>query len=337
MSSIKPTRVPVWEKRRKEKKKSRLIRFVILVVIAFFLINIIIKIPGLYRDFNQPFPRFSGENEKTQNLDSSFRTNYLLVSYSGGWLQDAAIVSHEPEDRRLSLLLLRLHKNKKLRLSTNKSFRNGGIGSLSKQISIELGVIFDRYIAFEKKNMYFTAENASSTYEQIKSLGIFFKAFSLKKDLNKYLKTNFTTSELVSFLWDLRSAKFEDKDTTSLSDFGLPNLQSEEGSGVLSNLFFDRSIIEEGASVNIRNSSGVVGLGSRLSLYIENLGASVVVVETGEETTQESSIVAVNRKSRMEKRIGSLISLKSGGEDEEFSGDVLFILGKQAADELTFE
>jgi hypothetical protein len=336
MKAVKPAQVPIWERRRRKKKKTRIIRLIFVVIIGLIVVNLAFKLPGLYRDFNQPFPRFPDEDEKTHDLDNSFRTNYLLVSYKGNWLQDVAIASYEPEDRRLSLLLLDLPENKELRLAANKSFRSGRVSKLSQQISVEMGIILDRYLAFEIKNMYFGTGNAAKTHMKLRSVGIFFKIIPLKRDLNKYLKTNFTTPELISFLWNVRGSKFEEKDVTSLGGLGLTDPQTEEGSEELSNLFFDRSIINEGASISIRNSSGIAGLGNSLAFYLENLGASVVVVEVGEEISQENLFITRNRKKYVEKRLSSFISFKkSKVDEEEFSGDILVVIGESVAGELT--
>jgi hypothetical protein len=336
MNAIKPARTPIWEKRKIDKRRNRLIRLILLFVIALVLVNLILKLPGIYQSLNSPFPRFPNDEGTTSELDTSFRTNYLLVSYKGSWLQDAAIASYEPVDKRLTLLLLELPKSKKLRLSTNKSFGSGGIDALSRQMSNQLGVILDRYLAFETAGVNFTAQDSLDAYKQLKSIGFFFNIFSIKNNMNKILKTNLTTGELINMLWKVRGAKFEEKDVASPTTLGVSNLQSEGAAEILKSLFFDRSIIDEGASVSIRNSSGVAGLGSRLAFYLDNLGASVVVVETGEEVTQDNFLAVRNEKLRTEKRIGSVFTYeKKDAIEEEFSGDILIILGEGSAEELT--
>ncbi len=336
MDAIKPVRIPIWERRRKEKRRNRLIRLVILVLVTLVLVNLVLKLPSIYRNLNSPFPRLPNGEKQVSELDTSFRTNYLLISYKENWLQDVAIASYEPVDKRLTLLLLELPKNKKLRLSTNKSFKGGEINALSQQISSQLGVVLDRYLAFENAGLNFTAQGLLDTYKQLKSVGFFFRIFSVKNDMNKALKTNFATGELISMFWKVRSAKFEEKDAISLAALGVSNLQSEEAGELIKNLFFDRDIIDEGANISIRNSSGVLGLGSTLASYLENLGASVVVVEAGEEVSQENFLIVRNKKPRVEKRISSAFSFKKeAAGEEEFSGDILIILGKKAAGELT--
>lgn len=336
MNAIKPARTPIWERRRKEKRRNRLIRLVILVLITLVLVNLILKLPGIYRNLNSPFPRFPNDERQVSELDTSFRTNYLLISYKENWLQDAAIASYEPVDKRLTLLLLELPKNKKFRLATNKSFKGGGINVLSQQISNQLGVVLDRYLAFENAGLNFNTQGSLDSYKQLKSAGFFFRILSVKNDMNKALKTNLATGELINMFWKVRGAKFEEKDAASLATLGASNLQSEETGEVIKNLFFDRDIIDEGASISIRNSSGVLGLGSTLASYLENLGASVVVVETGKEVSQENFLIVRNKKPRVEKRIGAAFSSKKeAAGEEEFSGDILIILGEKAAGELT--
>ncbi|HEX7455901.1 MAG TPA: hypothetical protein VF303_00320 [Candidatus Nanoarchaeia archaeon] len=336
MASFKPARVPIWEKTKIEKRRGRLVKLAIFIVAALILTNLVIKLPGIYRDLNNPFPRFPDEKQKTSELDTSFRTNYLLISYEGNWLQDAAIASYEPEDGRLTLLLFNLPEDKKLRLAANKIFRGGGVEELAQYFGVSLGIVFDRYLAFESEDTYFTAEKALDTHKQLKSTSVVFKIFGLKQELDNVLKTNMSLSELLGLGWELRSTEFEEGDIVSLSSAGSTNLQSEEVASLVNSLFFDRRVIDEAAAVTIRNSSGVAGAGNTLAGILTNLGATVVVVETDGEVSEETLLVVRNKKPTVVKRMSYIFEFKrTASKGEEFSGDILIDLGKEAAGDLT--
>jgi len=326
----------MWEKSKREKRKSRLIRLIILSVVAIVLISLANKLPVIYREFNNPFPRFAEENKKTQSLNTSFRTNYLLLSYEANRLVDAAVASLEPLDKKVSLLLFDLPNNKNIRLSTNKVFREGGIEGLDQHVSVSLGIILDRYVAFENDAVRFTSPNIQDTHEQFKSTSVFLRAFSIRRNLDDNLKTNFSTAELFSLFWKIRSSELDEKNIILVTDINVKDLADEKLSELVNNFFFDRDILEEAATVSIRNSSGVVGVGSALASILANLGAVVVEVDTGEDISEESLLIIRNKKPKIEERISNLLKFdKKGGNEDDFAGDILINLGKNATDELT--
>ena len=114
------------------------------------------------------------------------------------------------------------------------------------------------------------------------------------------------------------------------------SLQSEELATLVNNSFFDKNIVEESASITIRNSSGVSGAAGYLAAILTTLGASVIEIETGEQTQERSLLIVKNSKPKLEKRLSSLVKLdKKSKSEEDFAGDVLIDLGKNAAGELT--
>lgn len=339
MSVFKPAKEPLWEKTKREKKRGRIIRLLLLLTVLFIAINLAVKLPGIYRNLNRPFERFAGENAQTGPLDFSFRTNFLTISFEKTRLVDVALASYEPTDKKLTVLLFELPKNKDLRLPANKVFRNGGVESLEKYISINLGAIIDRYIALEDPEVHFTPENFAGFQDHLKDVTTFFKVLSAKSYLNKTLKTNLTSREMVTIFWKLRGAGIDQNDALSLKNLGTTNLQQEILVEVASNFFLDREVIKEAPSVTIRNSSGVWSLGANLAKYLTNLGTTLVSIETSDEEIPESTLVIRNKKKQIETRIVDLIELKKRKikEDDRFSGDLLIILGKDASEKLSVE
>lgn len=338
MNVVKPTKLPIWERTKKEKRRERLIKFIVGAILLVIIVNLVIKLPGIYRELNTPFPRLQGDIDRKEELDTSFRTNILLISHEDKRVVDLAIVSYEPVDKRLTALLFNLPEFKNMRLTINKAFRNSGEAGLQNLLSVSLAVPIDRYLAFEDPDLTFMAEDLENAAKEIKSAGAIFQAFSAKRNLNNILRTNFTTSELLKIGWMLRDTRYEEKDNFQLSEKDVKDLRTEEIGSLINNLLFDRKILDEGASMSIVNSSESAGVGSVLASYIRNLGGSVIDVESGDEIESDSSIVVKNEKSEITKRLKSIIGFKKkkATEKEEFSGDLLFIIGKDAADELTF-
>ena len=336
MNVVIPAKIPIWEKSKREKRKNRLVRLLILLISVVVLINLAIKLPGIYKQLNNPLPSFSGKDEKTQTLDTSFRMNLLLISYESNRLVDAAVASFEPSDKKITLLLFDLPNNKNIRLLTNRAFREDGVGAVSRYVGLNLGVILDRYLAFDDEDTYFTGQNTLSIYKQIKSLSAPFKILSFGGTAAEDLKTNFSSRELLSLFWKLRGSELDEKDIISISDLRVDSLQSEELATLVNNSFFDKDIVEESASVSIRNSSGVSGAAGYLTGIITTLGASVIEIETGEQTQERSFLIVKNSKPKLEKRLSSLVKLdKKSKSEEDFAGDVLIDLGKNAVGELT--
>ena len=328
MKQAKPIRTPLWEKTKQEKRKTRLIRLVILAIFAIIIVNLAIKLPGIYRDLNNPFPRFPGETQKTSDLDFSFRTNVLLVSYEKNRLVDLGIATYEPVDKKTTVILIDLPSNKPIRLTTNKIFRSGGIDYLSAYISNSTGVILDRYIAISDPSVYFTPENVQKIHSDLNNFLAVFQFFTFKAHLNKVLKTDLTTPKLINLAMKFRNSRFEKKDAISLEDQGIQDLAN--------NLFLDRKIVEEGAAVTIRNSSEQPMIGRVLENYLNNLGVTVVSVESG-DASEKSILIVKNKKPQIEKRLESIIKVQKRGlgKDDAFSGDLLIIIGKEAASKLT--
>ena len=163
-----------------------------------------------------------------------------------------------------------------------------------------------------------------------------FKILSFGGTAAEDLKTNFSSRELLSLFWKLRGSELDEKDIISISDLRVDSLQSEELATLVNNSFFDKDIVEESASVSIRNSSGVSGAAGYLTGIITTLGASVIEIETGEQTQERSFLIVKNSKPKLEKRLSSLVKLdKKSKSEEDFAGDVLIDLGKNAAGELT--
>jgi hypothetical protein len=330
---------PIWEKAKKEKRRGRLIKIGLLFLLLIIAVNLLIRGPAIFKELRRPFDKLQNDNIRSVDIDFSFRANVLIITYSEHWgLTDIAIISYEPGDKRQSALLFNLEgeANKPLRRAAQKIFREEGIGGLQRFISNSLGVPIDRYGAFAGEDLTFSTKQLLEVKKELESPAVFLKIFPTKQKLSKVLKTNVTSGDFWNIFWKARGAKFEEKDAIYLKESKEGNLQSGEVTSQTNNLFLDRKVLEEGAALTIRNSSGKGGLGSTLEHYLTNLGATVVAVEAGEETQVKTLLVVRNSKPEVEKRLQSIINFKEKeAKAEEFSGDILIILGEDAMQELT--
>ncbi len=335
MNAVKPVKSPIWERTKNEKKKGRRIKFFIGVVLTIIIINFAFKLPGLYTEVNTPFPELERDTDKITKLDTSFRTNILLISHEKDRVIDLTVVSYEPVDKRLSAILFNLSDYKNIRRLTNEAFRNGGEAALQRHLMVSLGIPIDRYLAFEDPGLKFTRNVIDKSVREIKSNILFFRILSIKRSFNSILKTNFSSGELIRLGWTLRSAKFEEKDSVPLTDQNIKDLRVESVSDLTSNLFIDRKILDEGASVTIINASSTPGLGSTLAIFITNLGGTVVTVESAESTQEKSTLEAKNKRGEILTRLKSIITLEEKKVGDKFSGDLRIVIGEDGAEELT--
>ena len=178
MNAVKPKKLPIWERIKKEKKKSRRIKFFIGVILTIIIVNFAFKLPGIYTEFNTPFPQLENDAEKITKFDTTFRTNILLISHDKDRVVDLAIISYEPVDRRLTAILFNLSEYKNIRLISNKEFRNGGEGALQNHLMVSLGIPIDRYLSFEDPDLKFTKIIIEESVKEIKSNFVFFKLSS---------------------------------------------------------------------------------------------------------------------------------------------------------------
>lgn len=329
-------RLPIWEKAKKERRKNRFIRLFILLLLILVVVNLSLRLPAIIKNIKDPFDRFPGEDLKTAKLDYSFRLNILLISYKSNNLEEAAIATYDPADKRLKIVSFDLKNNPKLKNKINTLFIEGGVGELQKYISGALAVPIDRYAAFENKEVNFNYEEIAKIKKSLNSPLFIFKLPGSWGVLKKILKTNLSLPEIWSLFLKVKSANFENSDFVSLEKVTEYDLQSEEVASFLGNLFLDKEILEEGASLSIQNSSGEAGLGAILANYLTHIGANVVFREATNEVEKKSVLIVKNSKSKVEKRLQTIITFqKKGLKKEDFPGDILIILGEEAIEELT--
>lgn len=327
-----PAQVHYWKKQKNKNVKKRLLKLVFLIIVIFIAVNLATKIPKIAKFFTQPFDRLSGDKLDNEALDFTYRSNFLLLTYlSDQILLNVALVSYEPKDKNITFINFDLPNNTQIRKRVNSIFRNDGVGQVQKYISLGLFVPIDRYVAVEK--VEFSEDYLKKVKEDLKLPSVIFKAAFLDEIFGPKLKTNMSSKEFLDFLFKLR-----DSNGFVYKKIETPSLPDRQVLASLQNQFIDNKIIDEGASVILVNGSGQSGLASILKGYITNLGAYVVSIEDLDRPVEKSSVIIRNNKEAIISRIKYILDYeKKTKENNDFSGDILILIGKDAIERLTLE
>lgn len=339
MTSFKPTKLPIWEKTKQEKRKKKIITYVVLTVFLIMAVNIGIKLPGIYKDLNTPFQNIQKDKTYLESLNTEYRTNILLVSYKDKILTDLAVVSYEPGDKKLSALFFNLPKYKNLSVLLNRSFRSSGVEGLEKRIKLELGLPIDRYLAIDGGGSEFSYEVVAKVINEIKNPRVFWDVLTMKGRLNNFVRSNLSTGEMFKIGFIIRGGEYEEANNYTFGEKDVKNLTDPVITELVRTKFFDRKILQEGAAVTIQNSSGETGVGVNLANFIAGLGATIVTIESSEEIVEQGSVIIKKEKPEFLGRLKSLYRFKEekAKSEADFSGDVLIIIGKKEAPGLTLE
>ena len=105
---------------------------------------------------------------------------------------------------------------------------------------------------------------------------------------------------------------------------------------IVEKLFKDDEIEKENQTVEIINTTQVLGLGGRLARFITNMGGNVIQVST-ENNSQKKSIILYNGKKsytvdRLSKALGFLTSKMS----QQSIADITIVIGEDSKEHLSF-
>ena len=107
-----------------------------------------------------------------------------------------------------------------------------------------------------------------------------------------------------------------------------PSATSSQVDQIVSSLISDKKIIEEGLSIEVKNASGIDGLGTKIARVIANFGGNVILVSSSEDILDASYVGYSGRKTYTVKRLSKVFGMNSKNEKESSIADVLIIIGK---------
>jgi len=120
------------------------------------------------------------------------------------------------------------------------------------------------------------------------------------------------------------------QDTVNISSDDLSKQQ------LLSPLFLDQSISDEKKTIEIINSTETPGLGARLAILLNNIGANIILVVTSDKPQKESQIVYYNQGSYTVDRISSILGFKKTENNGSSIADVIIIIGEDQVNTTKF-
>lgn len=125
------------------------------------------------------------------------------------------------------------------------------------------------------------------------------------------------------------------KNYNSESDFILSNAESTSNvENVIQEFFSDSSIVDEGATIQVINSTAVSGLGQRLEKALVNKGATIVSVTNQEKLQERSEIKSALDNSYTVKKLERLLDLKTADLTENSIADIIIIIGEDMQNSL---
>ncbi|OGH06823.1 MAG: hypothetical protein A2W22_02120 [Candidatus Levybacteria bacterium RBG_16_35_11] len=185
-------------------------------------------------------------------------------------------------------------------------------GSLNKAISIPI----------DAKTLGSCPINESSIFSTL--VGIFPNTFKVDSS-----PTFIDVLRLMIFVKSISEESIlEERISVSLDD----SLKQQ----VLSPLFLDQSIISEKKTIEIINSTDIPGLGARLAILLNNIGANIVLVITSEKGEKESQITYFGKDSYTVGKLSSILDFKKVKKEGKSIADVIIVIGKDQENTLKF-
>ena len=323
-----------WKRRNRKLRVKKFIGLFVVIIILFALGNIIIKIPSWIRSVNSPFEEVQTDIIDGGNINDSYRTNILLVSVSDkDDLQNLAIASFN--SNRSSVKIINVPISAKVYLEgADEDLSIGAVYFAKPYFDSSFDSVFvaakeflaqplDGYFVFNSNELEFTEREVSLVKEKLSSFTLILKFLSYKSWLNENMKTNYSTSNLVSLAWSLRQMN---KDKIMVLDlrkeFGGKQLSLDGVDSLLREEILDNTIVNEGGLVEV--VGGRSGLVERL---VNNLGASTINLSLeGEEA--ETKIILGSDKAKIAERLATFLGVKVEKNDIESGADVKVVLGR---------
>lgn len=139
-------------------------------------------------------------------------------------------------------------------------------------------------------------------------------------------ETNLTVIDLVRL--SFYSAGVEDK---KIFQESVMLANEKEISRLSSSLFVDPQVLNEKVSIVITNSTDVSGLGNKLAKYIGNMGGNVILINSSQNTDNNSKIF-YKRQSYTQRKISKILGVESEKKETGFISDLIIIIGEDKKD-----
>lgn len=139
------------------------------------------------------------------------------------------------------------------------------------------------------------------------------------------IKTNLNLIDILRLGLVSKTTPLNNIITYSLSS----SLEEKKVDKIVAKLFKDEEIEKENKSVEIINTTQVMGLGGRLARLITNMGGNVIQVST-KNPEKISYVLYTGRKTYTVKRLNEVLGFKLVQMDKKFIADIRIVLGEDA-------
>lgn len=312
-------------------------RLFLVILAAFFLINIFLRLPHWLVSVERPFAAEPASFANSQKLNLKNRSSLLLVRQNSNQVREVTIVSFDPVGKQIAFISVPTGATFSAGVSGKTTFAQLLRANFDQgywQLATLIGTPLQGYLVF-KDSPDFSQENLTAARKDLFSLSFFASILERKSWLDDHLVTNLTVGEMIAAA---RSWKGVNSENTSFVDLdksvGPDGFDPEALADETKFLFVDSQIADETASVKITNGTGVFGFGSDFKQLISNSGARVLSVDTS-DSGKTRVIVHGDKKilaSTVAKFLNVSVEKGSSGEEE----DVEIILGKDLAAKLGF-
>ena len=329
-----------WKARNKRNKAKRLAKLFVVIVVAFALVNFVVKIPGWFQSINKPFDQIQTNLSLDGKDNSNIRTNILLVSISdNNDLQDLALASFNSSKSTLTIIDIPVSPKtylvgaeRELSLSAayfSKPYLDSEFDSLYLAVQETIALPIDGYFAFFVSNLEFSEDTIQETKNKLGFFGLFKNSLNYKSWLNSNLKTNYSVFSLSNLLLDFRQINSTDIGFISVSE-AVENKQFifDKVDSVVRSSVLDNTIAREAAVVEITSGGSNYKLIKRL---VNNLGASTINIGVSTKD-RETRVVLNSDKEIIANRVAGFLNVKVEKGVDIGGSDVEVIIGSDFED-----
>ena len=146
------------------------------------------------------------------------------------------------------------------------------------------------------------------------------------------IKTNLNLIDILRLVLVSKTTPLNNIATYSISS----SLEDQKVDKIVEKIFKDEEIEKENKSVEIINTTNVMGLGGRLARLITNMGGNVIQVSTKDNLQKESIILYDGKKNFTTERLSKVLGFRTSETSKQSIADITIVIGFDNRDPLSF-
>ncbi len=148
----------------------------------------------------------------------------------------------------------------------------------------------------------------------------------------KDIKTNLNLIDILRLVLVSKTTPLNNIATYSISS----SLEDQKVDKIVEKIFKDEEIEKENKSVEIINTTQVMGLGERLARLITNMGGNVIQVSTENNPRKESIILYDGKKSFTTERLSKVLGFRTSETSKQSIADITVVIGEDSKNATSF-